>query len=432
MEMGELPVVDPKRPNRLDRGRGLFRLWTWPRILVWLLLFKTIYFIVICTAVSMWREFDVEAFDDVNSRWFPMRGKEVIEQGGPRLAVHLATWDAEHYLVLSQMGYLKNAPSCAFYPLWPLTIRWFSIFTNGSHLVAGIVLANAYSVAAWVLFYQIVALRFNESVAFRSLLLLIAFPGSLFYQFGYSESLFLLLVMILFFGLERDRYGLAWVAAFLLPLARAVGIFSLLPLSWNWALRRDWPWLQRWKCFDAERERLRLDPVVRSYNTSYKEHTVLAAPLFGLFLYFVLMRAWTGNPFEGFHAQSYWGVHSISNLWNVPKFAIELVMPTTVHDFRGSVLDRCLFLVLIYLLPVVWRLGKDLVLWALMLGILPAMSGMFVSFTRFESTVFPLFIALAVFLARRKTQLPFICVLLVSSLLHSILLWRFVNFRWAG
>jgi NhaP-type Na+/H+ and K+/H+ antiporter len=114
--------------------------------------------------------------------------------------------------------------------------------------------------------------------------------------------------------------------------------------------------------------------------------------------------------------------------------------------------------VLLYTLPVQWRLGKDLLVWIYVLGILPAMSGTFTSYTRFESTAFPVFIALAAFLnaeggvrtaessvtpvaprlATLASRLPRLRVAVrwallgTFAVLHLWLLWRFVNFRWAG
>ena len=144
------------------------------------------------------------------------------------------------------------------------------------------------------------------------------------------------------------------------------------------------------------------------------------------------MWVWTGNSFEGMEAQRFWGVHSISNLWNLPKFIIGFFEPTTWHGFRGSLLDRCTFMLLVYCFPLIWQLGKDMVMWTYILGILPAMSGTFTSFTRFASSVFPMFIALAVVFVGMKRKWPLVIILVLSAVLHGILLWRFVNFRWAG
>ena len=158
----------------------------------------------------------------------------------------------------------------------------------------------------------------------------------------------------------------------------------------------------------------------------------MAAPLLGYGTYLALMWHWTGNPFEGIQAQKYWGVHSISNLVNVPKFVIGWFTPNEWHEFQGSMLDRLMFLPLLYTVPVQWRLGKDLLVWSYVLGVLPAMSGTFVSFTRFESTAFPLFLAVAVFVVGLKRRWPGVALLVLSAGLHGVLLWRFVNFRWAG
>jgi hypothetical protein len=155
-------------------------------------------------------------------------------------------------------------------------------------------------------------------------------------------------------------------------------------------------------------------------------------PLGGLGCYMGLMWHWAGSPFEGFAAQQYWGVHSISNLWNMPKFVIGLFNPTTWHEFTGSLMDRCVFILLLYCLPVIWRLGKDLFVWTLVLGVVPAMSGTFTSFTRFASCVLPMFIALAVLLSKPERRWLRFTTVTVFAGLHVVLLWRFVNFRWAG
>jgi hypothetical protein len=144
------------------------------------------------------------------------------------------------------------------------------------------------------------------------------------------------------------------------------------------------------------------------------------------------MSEWTGNPFEGFEAQKHWGVQSMGNLINLPKFIIGFFNPTTWHQFIGSVLDRCVFIFVLWWLPLIWRLDKVWFAWAVVLGVVPAISGTFCSYTRFASMVFPLFIAMAVFLGQPERKLPRLLALTVFAALHVILLWRFVTYRWAG
>jgi hypothetical protein len=70
--------------------------------------------------------------------------------------------------------------------------------------------------------------------------------------------------------------------------------------------------------------------------------------------------------------------------------------------------------------------------WIYVLGILPAMSGTFTSYTRFASCAFPMFIALGVFLGRPERRFLRWATVWIFATLHAVLLWRFVNFRWAG
>jgi hypothetical protein len=360
---------------------------------------------------------DQSAFHRMMQRW--------PREGGPVLASHFATWDGAHYLYLSEVGYSQGVPSCAFYPLWPLLVRWGSVLTGGNHLLAGLLLANGLSVAAWVLFQQLAAARFGAAVANWAVVLLIVFPGALFFQFVYSEPLFLLLVMLLWFGLERQRVGLACGAAALLPLARGVGLFVALPIAWHLLTRAPPRWLARRVPVGVGGA-----PVPACWGP--RHYTLLLAPVAGWAAYLALMWHWTGNPWEGIQAQKHWGVHSITNLVNMPKFLLGLFSPTQWHAFRGSLLDRVLFILLLYTLPVQWRLGKDLLVWSYVLGVLPAMSGIFTSFMRFEATAFPLFIALAAFFLERRNRWPSFAFLSLLVVLHAMLLWRYVNFRWAG
>jgi len=401
----------------------------WKRLLLGLVLVKSVYLGGVLVSLALWPDMDIKMFHLVMKQW--------PRDGGPVFASHFATYDGAHYLYLSEVGYFKDDPSCAFYPLWPLAIRWLSVFSGGSHLIAGMFLANISSLAAWAIFHKIVARRFGESVALWALVFLIIFPGSFFYQFIYSEPLFFLLVMLLWLGLERNRFDLALTGATLLPLSRPVGIFCLLPIGWHLLMKRPPDWMYRFRWVKSEREGIASwegSATDRAVNTNRKhlDYALLSAPLIGWGAYFAFMWISTGNPIEGFQAQRHWGAHSIRNLLDVPNFVISLLTPTQLHHFRGSFLDRCSFLLLVYCLPLIWRLGKDLVIWTYVLGILPAMSGTFTSFTRFESTAFPVFIALAVYFVGIGRRWPLVVFVVVSTALHVTLLWRFVDSRWAG
>ncbi len=440
----------------------------WGRVALILLAVKLVYLAGISAAVWRWPDFNAERAARIGEHWFPA-GWAPGTRG--EIARHFATWDAEHYLYLSAAGYRPEARSRAFYPLWPLAIRAGTAVTGLGPEVVGLALANLFSLAGWLLFHRAAARRFGERTADVALALLVAFPGALFFQFIYSESLFFLLIMILWWGLERRRYGPAGVAAFLAPLTRGVGAFAVLPLAWHaWSVASP-GWLERIRARgraaiagrglsgggeasgkDAGRQRnSEAGPETADLNAAkdgcatgrvgesglqrrarWTPWWLVGMPALGWAAYLGLMWVWTGDPWAGIAAQKYWGVHSIANLWDLPKFARGFFEVTTWHGFMGSLLDRIGFLLLLYALPALWRRGRDLLAWTLMLGVVPAMSGTFVSFLRFESCVFPVFLAWALFFTGRRRRWPLAGSLALSLLLHGILLWRFVNYRWAG
>lgn len=396
----------------------------------WLISGKVLYLVILGGGLWLWGNLDQDRFYAVHMRW-PREGKPVF-------ASHFATWDSAHYLGLSELGYIRRRPSCAFYPLWPMAVRLSAPLTGGHHVLAGVVLANLCSLTAWLLLYRHTRHRWGEPVARWTLAFLIAFPGSLFFQFHYSESLFLLLVTILWIGLDQRRYGAAALAAVLAPMTRAVGVFALLPLGWQW-LRVAAPGALR-TVFTKATGPLTggEEPRPREVRCAW---LLLLAPLMGWGIYLAFMWCVTGNPFEGFWAQRYWGVHSVWNLVNLPRFVAAYFVPTEWHEFSGSLLDRCVFLVLLHTIPVLWRLDRNLLVWVLWLGVVPALSGSFTSYTRFASCAFPMFLGLAVYFHRvnptsagrpRLRRIAAWALLATFALLHVLLVWRHTNFRWAG
>jgi len=409
----------------------------WQKQLGILVLFKIAYLSLVTGMVLLFpagKNSQLSLVDHI--RWTP--------EGHPTLKSYFTTWDAGHYLYLSEHGYHAGDVTCAFYPLWPLLIRWFSILTCGDHIISGMVLANAFSLAGFFILFKVVSNRYGPSTAWRAVALLLAFPGSLFYQFVYTEGLYFFLLMLLCFALDEKCPTVALAAGFLLPLTRAVGIFSILPIALYVIARSSCRgtntakllnWIRR-TANPGDKQEMRVEKlcVISASPTRLSDWWLPMAPLCGWALYLTLMWSWTGNAFEGFGAQRYWGAQSISNLLNVPMFAVALVTPTCWHGYIGSACDRLAFIALIYCLPLVWRLDKIWFVWAIVLGVVPAMSGHFTSFIRFESTVFPLFVALAAWFNSkgRMRSVLWLLTLATSVALHLTLLWRFVYFQWAG
>jgi hypothetical protein len=139
-------------------------------------------------------------------------------------------WDASHYAEIARGGY-QEISQAAFYPLFPLLEHLLAPLVGGSPEIAGIVIANAASLGAFLALYALVERDLNRHVARRTLLYLVLFPSSMYLVAAYTESLFLLLCLGMFLALRAGSWALAGLLAALATLSRGVGLALLLPLA---------------------------------------------------------------------------------------------------------------------------------------------------------------------------------------------------------
>ena len=153
---------------------------------------------------------------------------------GDLLLSPLARWDAVWYLSIADSGYEgADSPRSAFFPLYPLLVRGIGTLGGGSR---GALLVGAYAVAlacllgALVLLFRLVEVELGRRLAVPTLLLLCAFPASLFLGAPYSESLFLLASVGVFYAARTGRWAWAGLAGAAASGTRSAGILLLVPL----------------------------------------------------------------------------------------------------------------------------------------------------------------------------------------------------------
>lgn len=320
------------------------------------------------------------------------------------------TWDAQQYLFLSRYGYVPGTMPCAFYPLWPFLIRLAAPVVGGSHLIAGLLLANIISLAGWILFFRLCVELLGESVAKQSLLFLLAYPGAFFFTFIYSESLFFLLSVSLLYLLLRKKYLPAALMAFLLPMTRAVGLFVVLPILWQIL------------CVDENRK-----------TDWISKALCLLAPALGFGVYLLVMVASTGNALEGFVAQRLFiADSSILQIFDVKHFLQSFFAIDSLHGMKGSFFDRIWFLLFCSCLWGTWRIHPLLFWFALPMGLIPAMTVSFMAYMRYLLVVFPFFMVLGQKLAKLSNPFGRPVILAALFALQVLFLLRHINNFWVG
>jgi len=317
---------------------------------------------------------------------------------------YFSTWDTQGYLMISEYGYGVEQPLAAYFPLWPFCVRLFSYLTGGDHLLAGTILANLMSIFGLLALYELILLNKDQGVADRTLLLMLAFPGALFFLFPYTEALFLLVSVMLFYHMSKGNYWIAGIFGFFAALARPVGILLAIPLALHILKKRKFPAL-----------------------------VSIAFPMAGYLVYLLILKVSTGDAFSGFAAQKLFiSQASVLRIFDIPGFLQALASPELLHGFSGSVIDRVWFVLLCISLPLIWKMNTDWFFYSLLVGFIPAMSNQFVSFTRYSLVIFPLFIAVAqVFSTERMTRW-FNLLLFTLFGIQIIFLVLHINFYWAG
>jgi Gpi18-like mannosyltransferase len=167
-------------------------------------------------------------------------------------------WDAPHYLDLAVFGYRATgvdglvgpdgyralAPGDlpfygAFYPLFPWLTAAFVAVSHDPSLASFIVSGLALCVAGPLLF-RLVGLEAGPAVGLRAVWFLLIFPTAYFLQIGYTESLFLVLVLGSFLAARTDRWWLAGILGALAALTRINGLV-LIPALIAEAAVLWWP-----------------------------------------------------------------------------------------------------------------------------------------------------------------------------------------------
>lgn len=325
----------------------------------------------------------------------------------PTFQAMLSTWDGQMFLYLSQNGYVSGTLPLASYPLWPWFISLFSIVTLGNHFVAGLILSNLFSLAGLVLFYRLVQEDLGEEIAKISLLLLLAFPGALFFSFIYSESLFFLLAMLFFISLKRSNEAGIFLTSLAMTLTRAVGAFALLPILWY--LYETRAPLRKW--------------------------LVSSGPILGCAFYFAILYAFTGDPLAGMTMQkdAFIAHASLARLFDLTTFWKSLTGPLSFRDLIfSSPFDRLWLLWFFGSLYPIWKVRKTYFFYALAVGMIPVITNSFPSYTRFVLMAFPMFIVTAKGLASQNRQ-AWLWVFLGSLFsLQILFLLLHINFLWVS
>jgi hypothetical protein len=329
-------------------------------------------------------------------------------------------WDTCHYLLLSQLGYTGHVQQSVWPPLYPALIAAAGWLFKPP-LLAALVISNLAALACFILFYELVAGRWGDALARKSVWLLAVYPTAFYLVAGYTESLALSFALACFLALRKRRWVWAGIWAGLATLTRQQGVLLIAPML---ALAYT-----DWRRSGAEGHEFKLPPVLLGLGLP-----ALAFAGFSLFVHFGLRSPWPWVTLEAF-----WKTHTawpwegiFGNLSLLAGHTLGIPSPYK-FNLVALVADLLLACLCVYWLIDGRRLPAEYLVysWALLLVALAKVeaSSALMSVSRYTLSIFPIFVAQALRI-NRKWALWSFCA--ASALAQIALLVCFYRWIWVA
>jgi hypothetical protein len=314
-------------------------------------------------------------------------------------------WDGGWYNLIAQYGYetiplaspLPMEQTFAFQPLFPAAIRGLGLLI-GDFTVAQVILNSIFGVI-WIPLFQLVAEQYLDSDrAFSVTVIASLFPTVfVFTSVGYSEGLFLTLVLSAYYLHLKKRHLYASLLVAAVSLTRLLGILLIVPMI--------------------------LDSV---RNRRFREALLYTLPVLAVGSWFYYGYLKTGNFFVVLEAQKYWGNRIFPTQYVLPTLSqtnppFPFNLPFT-EAFVGLAIcfSAMFFLLILKIRELDWKLA----IYSTLTFFIVVCIGHILSYPRYFSFIFPLW-----FLFRTKKNLwliPIISVLAFTDLISMYLFARWV------
>jgi hypothetical protein len=157
------------------------------------------------------------------------------------LSADLGVWDGQWFIRAAQHGWPNHLPmvhgpparsTIAFFPLFPLTIRWLTDATSSSPLVVGLTISGVTGLTAVVAIGMLVREYADSRQATRATLLFVVFPGTFVFSLAYAEGIVITCVAFGLTALLRKNWWLAGVLGLLATAASPIALAFVLSCAW--------------------------------------------------------------------------------------------------------------------------------------------------------------------------------------------------------
>jgi hypothetical protein len=291
-----------------------------------------------------------------------------------------ARWDTGWFMGIALEGYRfdpstrDRMQNIAFFPVYPMLMRYGSLFAARQVLWVGVAISFAAFFWAMVYLFRLARAYLHDDAAAAGLAFLATYPFALFYSTAYTESLYLLTVVAACYHFERDELWKAGVWGVAGGLTRPNG--CLLSVVLGLMAIREWR---------------TTPPHMRASRVAAAAAPGVGMLIFSSYIYFL-----TGNPLQWAAQHAAWG-RVYRGFDAVVGDQIEHIQHNGLYDYASSrPLDMMHAVVLILVLasvrPVYRRFGAPYAAMILLNVLPPLTMGGLLSMGRVTSVIFPTFL----------------------------------------
>ena len=340
--------------------------------------------------------------------------------GGPFVFLRaLGQYDAQWYLRIATNGYPAHPTNIdmqdktamdgltyAFFPLYPLLIAALNVLVGNVELSA-FLLSNLLIILNTISLYLLIQKLYNPSIAVKTTLLLFLFPFSIFFRSYFAEGLQLLFLIWFAYCMSQKRMLPAACVLACLNVTKGNSMLLIvyfgIYLVWR-TLTHQEKWL----------------------NTLIAL-LISGLPLAGWVLFNYIQ---TGDPLYFHSVYQSWDSTPLYLNASMNVLSMVSLFSLPLHYFEHSFIDSFIAIATLVMLVFSWKRLPSVLWWiGFILWLTPFISHNLMSFSRYQSVSFPLFLFLALLLRNKKAYIP--VAIIFSGLLILTSLY-FINWYWVG
>lgn len=308
----------------------------------------------------------------------------------------LNRWDSGHFLGIAENGY-RFEFQYAFFPLFPLLINAFSNIFNIPFIFSGVLVNFSSTILIIFFLYKLLEKEFKKEIAIKSVVAFLLFPASFFLLTPYSESVFILFVILSSLFLQRKKYLFVSIFVILACLTRLAGV-ALIPAV--------------------------LLEVYLIKKKTKDMYFLLLLPL-GLLIYVSYLYINTGHPFYFLEAEKYW-----KRDLTIPGAGIVITIEEFIKTQEFQKLIDLLFT--IFGIGLVLRsikfLKPSFAMYGVISLLLPLFTPTLSSMPRFLLPIFPIFILIGLI----KNKYIYTIYIFISTILMVYFAATFFSGGWVA